>query len=82
MLDLEFLRPIPAASTNVPRQADSAICQAHARNALAFPPVTAPIDLSQSGNLANARSGREGLDVRNLTENFESHARIVSRQSR
>lgn len=44
---------------------------------LRFTPAAAPIDSSQSRDLANGRPGSESFDAGNFTENLETHELIV-----
>lgn len=52
---------------------DFAVLQPDRRNALALSPAPAAIELAQTRNLSNRRTGRECLDMRDLAEDLEVH---------
>lgn len=60
-------------------QMDRAISEPHTSSSLAFPPASASIDSSQSGEFADAGSCCERLDFGNVTQNLEVHQKIVAK---
>src|SRR3954466_15776314 len=79
MLDLEF--PPPDAGGFVPvylGDADRAIGQSHASDALPLAPAAAAVQPSQPGEFTNFRTDGAGLHLRKRAQNLEVHGPIVS----
>ncbi len=72
MFDFEFFAPEPGRF--VPMylsQTQRAIGQSDASNTFAFTPASTAVNPTQPSDLADARSCREGFDLRNFADDFK-----------